>query len=159
MSRRVFALPDLGEGLTEAELVRWLVQVGDAITIDTPIAEVETAKAVVEVPSPFQGVIADLHGAEGSTIQVGAPLISVEEKLVPAIEERAGSGNVLIGYGTPVDSDTGRRQYAVGSLPSGARPPPPRPLPSRPSPLRLCGSWHGISTSTSRLSPAAGRTG
>ena len=75
----VHALPDLGEGLTEAELVRWLVQVGDAIAIDAPIAEVETAKAVVEVPSPFQGVIADLHGAEGSTIQVGAPLISVED--------------------------------------------------------------------------------
>jgi 2-oxoisovalerate dehydrogenase E2 component (dihydrolipoyl transacylase) len=110
MSRRVFALPDLGEGLTEAELVRWLVQVGDTIAIDAPIAEVETAKAVVEVPSPFQGVIADLHGAEGSTIQVGAPLISVEEKSRPAIEERAGSGSVLIGYGTSVDSQSGRRR-------------------------------------------------
>ena len=163
MSRRVFALPDLGEGLTEAELVRWLVQVGDAIAIDAPIAEVETAKAVVEVPSPFQGVIADLHGAEGSTIQVGAPLISVEEKSGPAIEERAGSGNVLIGYGTSADSDTGRRRrrrVAARQDPAtSAAAVASRPSPSLLSFLRLCGSWHGISRSTSRRSPAAGRTG
>lgn len=77
MTVEVFALPDLGEGLTEAELVRWLVNIGDTVTIDAPVAEVETAKAMVEVPSPFAGVVTDLHGNEGSVIPVGEPLISV----------------------------------------------------------------------------------
>jgi pyruvate dehydrogenase E2 component (dihydrolipoamide acetyltransferase) len=92
----VFTLPDLGEGLTEAELVKWLVRPGDPVAVDAPVAEVETAKATVEVPSPFAGIVAELHGTEGSTIRVGAPLITV----TPLEEERAGSGNVLVGYGT-----------------------------------------------------------
>jgi 2-oxoisovalerate dehydrogenase E2 component (dihydrolipoyl transacylase) len=58
----VFALPDLGEGLTEAELVSWFVAEGDAVAVDQPVAEVETAKSVVEVPSPFAGTVAVLHG-------------------------------------------------------------------------------------------------
>ncbi len=57
MRTTVFLLPDLGEGLTEAELVRWLVAVGDVVAVDQPIAEVETAKALVEVPSPYAGVV------------------------------------------------------------------------------------------------------
>jgi pyruvate dehydrogenase E2 component (dihydrolipoamide acetyltransferase) len=118
----VFLLPDLGEGLTEAELVNWLVSVGDEIRIDQPIAEVETAKSMVEVPSPFAGTVAILHGEPGQTLDVGKPLISVTPAGAPATlpisddsatqgadaaatsyreEEKAGSGNVLIGYGTP----------------------------------------------------------
>ncbi|MEH0108448.1 dihydrolipoamide acetyltransferase family protein [Tersicoccus sp. MR15.9] len=76
---RTFLLPDLGEGLTEGELVRWLVAVGDQIVVDQPVAEVETAKSVVEVPSPFGGIVATLHGDAGAVIDVGAPLISVDE--------------------------------------------------------------------------------
>ncbi|WP_336712130.1 dihydrolipoamide acetyltransferase family protein [Arthrobacter sp. USHLN218] len=78
MARQTFMLPDLGEGLTEAELVNWLVGVGDEIRVDQPIAEVETAKSMVEVPSPFAGTVAELHGKAGDTIDVGKPLISVE---------------------------------------------------------------------------------
>src|SRR6478735_3962819 len=74
---KVFLLPDLGEGLTEAELVNWLVAVGDEIRVDQPIAEVETAKSVVEVPSPYAGTVAELHGEPGQTLDVGKPLISV----------------------------------------------------------------------------------
>src|SRR5215217_6359317 len=74
---RVFLLPDLGEGLTEAELVSWHVSVGDTITVDQPIAEVETAKSTVEVPSPYAGIVAELHGQPGETLDVGKPLISV----------------------------------------------------------------------------------
>jgi len=77
MSLQVFNLPDLGEGLTEAELVNWLVKVGDDVRVDQPIAEVETAKSVVEVPSPYAGVVARLHGEAGQTMDVGKPLISV----------------------------------------------------------------------------------
>ncbi|MBB2946720.1 pyruvate dehydrogenase E2 component (dihydrolipoamide acetyltransferase) [Actinoplanes lutulentus] len=110
-----FLLPDLGEGLTEAEIVRWLVAEGDVIEIDQPVVEVETAKAMVEVPSPHAGRVATRHAAEGATVDVGAPLITVTAVGAAAgaaagaavgsaevyrEEERAGSGNVLIGYGT-----------------------------------------------------------
>ena len=78
MTRQVFKLPDLGEGLTEAELVNWLVKVGDEIRVDQPVAEVETAKSMVEVPSPYAGTVAVLHGAAGDTMDVGKPLISVD---------------------------------------------------------------------------------
>ncbi|SEO47847.1 dihydrolipoamide acetyltransferase family protein [Amycolatopsis saalfeldensis] len=101
----VFKLPDLGEGLTEAEIVAWHVAVGDTVTVDQTVVEVETAKASVEVPVPFAGRVATLHGAAGDTLAVGTPLITVEEGafvepgvVTPAPSE--GSGNVLIGYGT-----------------------------------------------------------
>ncbi|GHH30730.1 dihydrolipoamide acetyltransferase family protein [Lentzea cavernae] len=114
MSTRVFDLPDLGEGLTEAVLVRWLVKTGDPVAVDEPVAEVETAKAMVEVPSPFGGVVARLHGEEGATLLVGSPLISVEAGQSAADtyveEERAGSGNVLIGYGTSETTTSRRRR-------------------------------------------------
>jgi 2-oxoisovalerate dehydrogenase E2 component (dihydrolipoyl transacylase) len=75
---REFKRPDLGEGLTEGEVVRWLVAAGDAITLNQPIVEVETAKAVVEIPSPYAGTVVKLHAGEGDTLDVGAPLISVD---------------------------------------------------------------------------------
>ena len=86
-----FLLPDLGEGLTEAEIVAWHVQAGDTVTVDQSVAEVETAKALVEVPVPFAGRVTELHGHVGDVVAVGAPLITVDAD---------GSGNVLIGYGT-----------------------------------------------------------
>jgi len=102
-----FLLPDLGEGLTEAEIVHWLVSVGDTIVIDQPVVEVETAKASVEVPSPYAGVVTVLHGKPGEALQVGAPLVTVgaatgfvEPGVVTAERVEEGSGNVLIGYGT-----------------------------------------------------------
>jgi 2-oxoisovalerate dehydrogenase E2 component (dihydrolipoyl transacylase) len=123
MSTQVFRLPDLGEGLTEAALIRWLVALGDTVRVDQPIAEVETAKSVVELPSPFAGTVAALHGAEGDTLAVGAPLLEVTdaagavaadvEKEAYRQGERAGSGNVLIGYGTSGHSGGTRRRKPV----------------------------------------------
>ncbi|MFE4665792.1 2-oxo acid dehydrogenase subunit E2 [Streptomyces sp. NPDC056716] len=72
-----FKLPDLGEGLTEAEIVRWLVEVGDVVAIDQPVVEVETAKAMVEVPCPYGGVVTARFGEEGAELPVGAPLLTV----------------------------------------------------------------------------------
>ncbi|MEV6163567.1 dihydrolipoamide acetyltransferase family protein [Streptomyces sp. NPDC052052] len=72
-----FKLPDLGEGLTEAEIVRWLVEVGDVVAIDQPVVEVETAKAMVEVPCPYGGVVTARFGEEGTELPVGAPLLTV----------------------------------------------------------------------------------
>ncbi|MBK3570377.1 biotin/lipoyl-containing protein, partial [Streptomyces sp. MBT62] len=97
-----FKLPDLGEGLTEAEIVRWLVQVGDVVAIDQPVVEVETAKAMVEVPCPYGGVVTARYGEEGTELPVGAPLLTVAVG-APAADtdaEPEGSGNVLVGYGT-----------------------------------------------------------
>jgi pyruvate dehydrogenase E2 component (dihydrolipoamide acetyltransferase) len=73
-----FALPDLGEGLTEGEILNWLVAVGDTVTLNQPIVEVETAKAAVEIPSPYAGVVTALHHAAGETVDVGSPIISYD---------------------------------------------------------------------------------
>ncbi len=78
MAERVFALPDLGEGLEEGEIVSWLVAEGDQIELNQPIVEVETAKATVEIPSPFAGVIATLHARAGESLAVGAPLVTFQ---------------------------------------------------------------------------------
>ncbi|MBC2640576.1 MULTISPECIES: dihydrolipoamide acetyltransferase family protein [unclassified Rhodococcus (in: high G+C Gram-positive bacteria)] len=101
MSDQVFLLPDLGEGLIEADIAEWKVKVGDTVTIDQVVVEVETAKAAVEVPIPFEGTVISLHGDEGSTLEVGTPLITVQS---------SGSGNVLIGYGTSEDTRQRRRR-------------------------------------------------
>ncbi|BAS10572.1 dihydrolipoyllysine-residue acetyltransferase component of pyruvate dehydrogenase complex [Arthrobacter sp. Hiyo4] len=142
---KVFLLPDLGEGLTEAELVNWLVSVGDEIRVDQPIAEVETAKSMVEVPSPYAGTVTVLHGEPGQTLDVGKPLISVLPvgsvvEPAPVVEpveakpaetgaaeayreeEKAGSGNVLIGYGTPGGSGAARRTRAPRAVASVIEP-------------------------------------
>ncbi|MDA2812678.1 dihydrolipoamide acetyltransferase family protein [Nocardiopsis sp. RSe5-2] len=97
VSGRDFALPDLGEGLTEAELVEWRVAVGDTVTVDQPVAEVETAKAAVEVPCPFAGTVTALHAEPGQTVPVGAPLVTVAAggaggTAEPAAADTADSG-------------------------------------------------------------------
>ncbi len=178
---RVFLLPDLGEGLTEAELVSWHVAVGDEIAVDQPIAEVETAKSAVEVPSPYAGIVAELHGQPGETLDVGKPLISVTplssgvaapvaaaDDAAPAPspddhaassmpsgsgrpdatpgaasapaaesdaaaetyreEEKAGSGNVLIGYGTPGGHGVARRTRAPKTAVALADPADAKPV-------------------------------
>ena len=73
---QVFTMPDLGEGLEEGEVVAWLVAEGDTVALNQPLVEVETAKATVEIPSPFAGVVTTLHAAAGSTVPVGAPLVT-----------------------------------------------------------------------------------
>jgi pyruvate dehydrogenase E2 component (dihydrolipoamide acetyltransferase) len=84
-----FNLPDLGEGLQEAEIVTWHVHAGDRVVADQPLVSVETDKAVVEVPSPFSGQVAELFGAEGDLVKVGAPLVSFAETA------QADSGTVV----------------------------------------------------------------
>ena len=114
---RDFLMPDLGEGLTEGEINRWLVAEGDVVVVDQPIAEITTEKAVVEVPTPFAGRVAILHGAEGETITVGKPLVSIEVAAAPATEP---SGNVLVGYGTS-ESVPRVRRHATPGRPANLR--------------------------------------
>ena len=146
-----FLLPDLGEGLDDAEVIAWRVEPGDRVVVDQVIAEVETAKAVVEVPVPYAGVVAALHVAPGSTVSVGQPLITVttddpaegepaggfrEPGVVTAAgssESEEASGSVLIGYGTtaaPARSRRGRRRGVASAPPAGA--PPTRPASPEP---------------------------
>ncbi|GAA3454570.1 dihydrolipoamide acetyltransferase family protein [Dactylosporangium matsuzakiense] len=163
MTAQTFLLPDLGEGLTEAELVRWLVAEGDQVAVDQSIAEVETAKALVEVPSPYAGRVSALHAKAGETVGVGKALITVEHPSAAAYreEERAGaqvaqpasegaqpagggSGNVLIGYGTSESGATGRKRRPRAAAPSaGARPAGRAPLVMSPLVRNLARS-HGV---------------
>jgi pyruvate dehydrogenase E2 component (dihydrolipoamide acetyltransferase) len=124
---RDFLMPDLGEGLTEGEINRWLVSVGDVVAVDQPIAEITTEKAVVEVPTPFAGRVAALHGGEGDSIAVGTPLISIE---VAGSTSEAASGNVLVGYGTSEAAPRPRRSVAASPPPSPGQTaaPPASPL-------------------------------
>ncbi|WP_030292748.1 dihydrolipoamide acetyltransferase family protein [Streptomyces katrae] len=127
-----FKLPDLGEGLTEAEIVRWLVAVGDVVAVDQPVVEVETAKAMVEVPCPYGGVVTARFGEEGTELPVGAPLITVAVGAGAdgAVEpEDSGSGNVLVGYGTDHSRTARRRRVRPGSAaPAVAAASAPAPL-------------------------------
>ena len=112
-----FRLPDLGEGLPEAEIVQWLVAEGDEVTLNQPIAEVETAKAIVELPSPFAGTVQTLHAAAGDVVAVGSPLIVIT---VPGDEPTAASGGtaahaVAAASGT-VAEDAAEPERAIPNL-------------------------------------------
>jgi 2-oxoisovalerate dehydrogenase E2 component (dihydrolipoyl transacylase) len=126
-SVREFKMPDVGEGLTEAEILKWYVQVGDTVTDGQVVCEVETAKAAVELPIPYDGVVRELRFPEGTTVDVGTAIIAVdvaggapvEEAPAPAEEapaapvaaeepEKAARKPVLVGYGV-AESSTRRR--------------------------------------------------
>ncbi|WP_199421537.1 dihydrolipoamide acetyltransferase family protein [Actinotalea solisilvae] len=129
VTEREFAMPDLGEGLTEADLVTWEVAVGDTVTLNQVIAEVETAKALVQLPSPFAGVVTRLCVEEGTTVPVGAPILAVdvasdvpapaagrrEDAAVPVPEPPPATPartSVLVGYGPPVERGAHPRRRA-----------------------------------------------
>ncbi len=146
---RPFILPDLGEGLTEAEIVTWLVAPGDTVAIDQPVVEVESAKSVVELPSPFAGIVETLHAAVGATVHAGEPLLTIgggtdaddaagpdtvpgtalrgdPAAAVAAEADSGASGAVLIGYGTKERTrsaravPTGRFGTKASAAPTGA---------------------------------------
>lgn len=119
MSTQNFNLPDVGEGLTEAEIVAWKVAPGDTVAINDVICEIETAKSLVELPSPHAGVVGELLAAEGTTVEVGTPIITFTTAdasaapavaVAPAPEE--GGGSVLVGYGTGGGATSRRKRPA-----------------------------------------------
>ncbi len=128
-----FRLPDLGEGLTEAEVVQWLVAPGDSVALNQTLAEVETAKAVVELPSPYEGTVSTLHADAGETVAVGAPLIAFDIEgddppAAPSGGEQDSSAEKaqpnLVGYGA-VPTSSGRparraRRRSVAPVASAA---------------------------------------
>jgi 2-oxoisovalerate dehydrogenase E2 component (dihydrolipoyl transacylase) len=146
-----FKLPDLGEGLTEGEILQWFVKVGDTVTLNQPIVEVETAKAAVEVPSPFAGVVTKIHHEAGETVDVGRVIISFdtgsgeapagdpgnpEEATAAAFapEEGALIGEVgpggrtatLVGYGPKSGPAARRPRKDAAAAAAPAEPPPAR---------------------------------
>lgn len=112
-----FALPDLGEGLTEALIVRWLVEVGEVVEVDQPVVEVETAKAMVEVPCPHGGVVTARFGDEGTDLPVGAPLITVA---VGGATAGSGAGSDSTGTGVGAGSGAGTGSASSGTGPGTA---------------------------------------
>jgi 2-oxoisovalerate dehydrogenase E2 component (dihydrolipoyl transacylase) len=112
-----FLLPDLGEGLTEATIVAWHVAVGDEVTRNQALAEVETAKALVELPSPRAGRISALHVAEGETLDVGAPLVGFAEADAAEAEADVGPG------AAPAAAASSRPEQAASPAPEQAAAP------------------------------------
>jgi len=140
VAERVFNLPDLGEGLEDAEIVDWKVSEGDTVELNQPLIEVNTAKALVEIPSPLAGVILKLHGAAGDVVEVGAPLVtfeaeagtppSAETDAAAAAGQKATGGDgrskreaVLVGYGVEEGAGAGKRRPKL-------KPPGPRKAPA-----------------------------
>lgn len=119
MNSQNFNLPDVGEGLTEAEIVTWKVAPGDTVAINDVLVEIETAKSLVELPSPYAGVVGELLAGEGTTVEVGAPIISFVSDAAAAADSAPavadtdeGGGSVLVGYGTGAGA-TSRRTRPV----------------------------------------------
>ena len=151
---REFPLPDVGEGLTEAEIVTWRVAVGDRVEVNQPVCDIETAKAVVELPCPFEGVVTALHAREGQVVAVGAPILAVQVEAADAAVEMEREA-VLVGYG--VAHGVGRRRRlsakraaapAAPALPSVA---PPKDAAARPlakPPVRHLARQMGVDLAT-----------
>jgi len=121
VTEQTFVLPDVGEGLTEAEIVQWRVAPGDTVAVNDVIVEIETAKSLVELPSPYSGTVGELLASEGSTVEVGAPIITIgaadagtpapaEPVSVPEPSDPGGA--VLVGYGTGGAVSSRRRKPA-----------------------------------------------
>lgn len=115
MSERTFNLPDLGEGLEEAEIVEWKVAAGDVVELNQPLVDVNTAKALVEIPSPWAGTVVKTYGADGDVVKVGEPLITVEVEGTEAgdgkpAEEPKKREAVLVGYGVDQEGKAGKRR-------------------------------------------------
>ena len=111
---RQFKLPDVGEGLTEGEILSWLVAVGDTVTVNQPLCEVETAKAAVELPSPYAGTVTELLFDAGTTVDVGAPIITIDVGGDAPAPERTA---VLVGYGPRTTEATRRPRRSAPVVP------------------------------------------
>jgi 2-oxoisovalerate dehydrogenase E2 component (dihydrolipoyl transacylase) len=161
-----FLLPDLGEGLTEAEIVAWRVAAGEDVALNQVVAEVETEKAVVELPSPFAGTVVELFAGPGETVGVGAPLLAIETggdggtDEADGTEEADGTGEadgtaeveehvpMLVGYGPSESPPSRRRRSGRGGhrerVPGPTAAPPRSGRPLAAPPVRFIARQHGV---------------
>jgi pyruvate dehydrogenase E2 component (dihydrolipoamide acetyltransferase) len=176
LSEEIFLLPDVGEGLVEAEIVTWKVKEGDVVTLNQPLVDIETAKATVELPSPYAGTVLKLHGNVGDVMEVHKPLITFDvggdgsapasspstdaaspAPSAPAPEAPTGAGReaVLVGYGVANEDGLATRTHRrKGSAPA----PSPVPVnqattrsglaPRSTPPVRLYAKQHGLDLAT-----------
>ncbi|WP_327670947.1 MULTISPECIES: dihydrolipoamide acetyltransferase family protein [unclassified Streptomyces] len=143
---REFKMPDVGEGLTEAEILKWYVQPGDSVEDGQVVCEVETAKAAVELPIPYDGVVRELHFPEGTTVDVGQVIISVDvagEEPAPApvpaaepeeAEAPSGRQPVLVGYGVAESSTKRRARKGANGVEASVSEAEPGTVPTRSAP-------------------------
>lgn len=108
-SVKTFLVPDLGEGLEEVTVTRWDVAVGDQVELNQALCSVETAKAEVEIPSPYAGRVVELGGAQGDVLAVGAPLVRIDTGPATPDSDTTTRNPVLVGYGADDSFDVGRR--------------------------------------------------
>src|ERR1017187_10125783 len=156
LSEEIFLLPDVGEGLVEAEIVEWKVKVGDAVTLNQPLVDIETAKATVELPSPYAGTIVTLHGNPGDVIEVHQPLITfevggdasgqpkaktttkpaaaatIDEPQAEVVSDE-GRQAVLVSYGVANEEGVATRKHRRQGPTSTAPEPAPEPAPAAPA--------------------------
>ena len=161
-----FLLPDLGEGLEEAQLVQWLVQVGDVVQLNQAICQVETAKALVDIPSPYAGTVRVLHAQPGDTVPVGAPLITIEQGNGATTASAEEQPPMLVGYGAggPPQTFSRRRRgadhggAAATTSASASSAAPAGERESKASPLvRKMAQERGVDLSTIRGTGPGGR--
>ena len=141
---RQFLLPDLGEGLTEAEIVAWRVAAGDPVALNQVVVEVETEKAVVELPSPFAGTVAEVLAGVGETVAVGSPLVAIDTS-GPGSGAATAKVPVLVGYGPSAPPPSRRRRNGRGRHDGGQAPGGPsgsRPLAA--PPVRFMARQRGV---------------
>ncbi|MGO1825254.1 dihydrolipoamide acetyltransferase family protein, partial [Brevibacterium aurantiacum] len=172
---REFILPDLGEGLTEAELISWKVEIGDEVHVDQMVVEVESAKSVVELPCPYAGQVVSLHANAGDTVSAGQALLTVAEAGVemgagdegdggtPASVSQSGSstenssGANLIGYGTsePKTRSTKKRSFGGKHAAAPAVPTVIPDAPSQPPAETPASPSNSSTTANDRVSPVS----
>jgi 2-oxoisovalerate dehydrogenase E2 component (dihydrolipoyl transacylase) len=121
MALHTFRLPDPGEGLVEADIVTWRVAVGDEVKINDILVEVETSKSLVELPTPYAGTVTELLVNEGDTVNVGTPIISIDDGVAEAKPAENNGGEVqvpnLVGYGPRTSTARRRPRRGAGDGP------------------------------------------
>ncbi|MGO1053582.1 dihydrolipoamide acetyltransferase family protein [Crossiella sp. CA198] len=165
-----FNLPDLGEGLTEAELITWHVGPGETVALNQIIAEVETAKAAVEMPSPYAGTVVALHHEPGSTMEVGSPFITIDcggegsatapaaappAAPEPAAEAPAERESVLVGYGAKTSTSNRRRPRKDTPARPASTPATPAATAPHPAPVATTPAAPARTTPVASAQPAA----
>jgi 2-oxoisovalerate dehydrogenase E2 component (dihydrolipoyl transacylase) len=139
---KVFPLPDTAEGLVDAEILTWHVKPGDEVAVNQIIVEIETAKAAVELPCPWAGVVTELHAQPGETVNVGAPIVTIDvdptgaaqpaaEPAPAAAAEKSDEPGTLVGYGPKATSAKRRARKSAAATVTA---PPPAPATSEPAP-------------------------